>query len=355
MKKTVILGMSGGVDSSVAAVLLLEQGYDVHGITLLLKNHIAKINNNPMSDAEDAAKVCKRLGIKHHVMDFSEIFKEKVINYFTGEYICGRTPNPCVKCNQFIKFNALIQKADEVGAQFIATGHYAKTKFDESSGRYFIYKSDSSKDQSYVLYSLSQDTLSRVLFPIEGLAKQETREIAKKYGLSVSSKPDSQEICFISDNNYAGFIKDNTEYTDNPGCFLDENGNKIGKHKGIIYYTIGQRKGLGTTFGKPMYVTKIDAENNTVTLGEEGSQYFSRIEITELKLVSMNELTEPIEAEVKVRYQAKPQKAVIYPVNKDKASIILKEPGRAITPGQAAVFYNGDVVLGGGIIESMSK
>ena len=353
MKKTIIVGMSGGVDSSACAALLLERGYNVIGVTMIF-NHSDDVSENCLSrDALDAKNVCKILNIPHYILDCTKLFKEKVVDYFIRSYINGKTPNPCVKCNESVKFKALYEMSLKLGADYIATGHYARIQFDEYRNKYLILKSASKKDQSYVLYSLSQKILSRLILPVDNLSKDETRAVAAKYNLPVSDKPDSQEICFIKNNNYSGFILENSDYKDTPGDFLDTDNNIIGLHKGIIHYTIGQRKGLGITFGRPMYVCGIDSVNNTVTLGPQGSQYYNEIIAEDLSFISIDGISQPTELYVKPRYLARPVKAMVSPLDYNSVLIELESPGRAITPGQAIVFYNSDVVVGGGIIKSM--
>lgn len=274
--KTVMLGMSGGVDSSAAALILKNAGWDVTGVTLRLKKN--GLSPEPdggcaSNDVEDARHVANKLGIPHHVFNFTDLFSEKVVDYFVNEYLHGRTPNPCVECNRHIKFGAMLRRAEELGIRYIATGHYARVEYDEARGRWLLKRSLSPKDQSYVLYHLTQEQLSRTLFPLEDRPKEETRALAEEAGLCVARKSDSQEICFIEDNDYAGFIRRYTGKALPDGNFVDLQGNPIGRHKGIIHYTIGQRKGLGVSFGQHMYVCGINAENNTVMLGPEGAKW----------------------------------------------------------------------------------
>lgn len=357
MKKKVMLGMSGGVDSSVAALLLLQQGYDVTGVTMKLRpdQYMTESQSGgccSLDDIDDARRVAYRLGIEHLVLNFTQVFSEKVIDYFASEYLAGRTPNPCIACNAHVKFDALLRKALSLEYDYVATGHYAViTQNDE--GRRLLKKAPCSKDQSYVLYHLTQHQLAHTLMPLAGMEKSEARELAREAGLPVAHKPDSQEICFVQDNDYASFIRRYTGKEPPPGNFIDQAGNVLGTHKGITHYTIGQRKGLGISFGKPMFVTKIDPISNTVTLGENGSQYASSLIAGKVNLISADTLESPISAQVKVRYQAPPAPARLTPLDNGKIRVDFQEPQRSVTPGQAAVFYDGDLVLGGGIIETV--
>ncbi len=352
--------MSGGVDSSVAAALLIDEGYEVIGLTMRLWDG-ETISGKHMdgtccsaSAVEDAKYVCYKLGIDHHVMDFRREFEENVIDYFVDEYKSGRTPNPCIACNKFLKFDAMLKKAELLGADYVATGHYAKVEFDEKTGRYLLKRALScAKDQTYALYSLNQEQLSKTLMPLGRLENKETtRAIAEERGLITAKKPDSMEICFVPDKDYAGFIERRTGDGDIPGSFVDEQGNILGQHRGIVHYTVGQRKGLGVTFGKPMFVLRIDAEKNEIVLGEKGTEFSDTLIADKLNFIPFDKLTEPIRVAAKVRYSAKEAEATVEPVENGRVRVTFDVPQRAITPGQAVVFYEigGDSVVGGGVI-----
>lgn len=353
MKKKVLLGMSGGVDSSVAALLLKEQGYEVIGVTMKLQPEglLKRINGScgASDEAEDARRVAECLGIEYHVVDFTEIFTRRVIDYFVKEYQHGRTPNPCIACNHYLKFGAMLEKAMEMGCDFIATGHYATIEKDEK-GKWSLRMAPSSKDQSYVLYHLIQEQLAHILMPMGAITKEQARELAWKEGLPVAHKPDSQEICFIPDKDYAGFIERYTGEKAPCGAFLSAEGEILGQHRGITHYTVGQRKGLGVTFGKPMYVTRICPEKNAIVLGEEGSQYCRELVADEVNFLSGEMPEREFRATVKVRYQAHPAWATVFPEKDGSARVVFEEAQRAVTPGQAVVFYDGDRVIGGGVI-----
>ena len=353
-KKKVLLGMSGGVDSSVAALLLLKAGYDVTGMTMRLRpdaymQQSASGGCCSLDDIDDARRVCYQLGIEHLVLNFTEQFERDVIQYFAGQYAAGRTPNPCIACNRHLKFDAMLQKARLLGYDYIATGHYAVIE-QNSAGRWLLKKAPASKDQSYVLYSLTQDQLAHTLMPLGAYTKPEARRMAEEAGLRVAHKPDSQEICFVEDNDYAGFLERYTGKKASEGDFVDAEGHVLGRHRGITHYTIGQRKGLGVSFGRPMYVTKIDAVLNRVTLGEEGSQYASSLLADDLNFIPFDTLDNPLQVHAKVRYQARPAEAVLTPVEHGRVRVDFAEAQRSITPGQAVVFYDGDLVVGGGTI-----
>lgn len=356
--KKVMLGMSGGVDSSVAAAVLLEQGYEVIGVTMQIwqdMNEDRKMVEGgccSLSAVDDARRVANILNIPYYVLNFRDIFKEKVIDYFVDEYQHGRTPNPCIACNRYVKFEAMLNKALSMGIDYVATGHYAKVEIDEETGRYLLKKSvTAAKDQTYALYTLTQEQLAHTLMPIGSYYKDRVREIAKEIGLTVANKPDSQEICFVDDNDYGKYITENTDTKITPGNFVDIYGNVIGKHKGIVHYTVGQRKGLGLALGKPAYVVEIDVDRNLVVIGSNEDVFKDTLTARDLNWISIDKLTGELPVTAKIRYNAKEAEAVVYPIGEDKVEVRFKIPQRAVTPGQAVVFYDGDKVVGGGTIE----
>ena len=354
IRKKVMVGMSGGVDSSVAACLLQKQGYEVCGATLhLYDNADAGVKSRTccsLADVEDARAVAYRLGIEHYVFNFGPEFRRDVIGRFTDGYARGETPNPCIDCNRFIKFGKMLERAKLLGMDYIATGHYARVEYDPARGRYLLKKSeDTAKDQTYVLYSLTQDALAHTLFPLGSLLKAEVRRIAGEQGFVNAKKPDSEDICFVPDGDYAGFLENKMGLVPRPGNFVDCAGNVVGKHRGLIRYTVGQRKGLGS-FGEPKYVVRKDAAENTVVLGRNSDLLCGRFAVGTVNWVSSACPPGPVEAEVKVRYSQSAFPAEITPLPDGGAEIRFREPQRAVTPGQAAVFYQGDEVLGGGTI-----
>lgn len=337
----VMLGMSGGVDSSVAAAVLLEKGYDVLGTTLLL----CEGEDNNTSDAK---KVCDKLAISHTSFDLREDFKAKVIRDFTDKYINGLTPNPCLECNKNIKFGKMLKIAKQNACDKIATGHYAR--IEERNGRFLLKKAkDEAKDQSYVLYMLTQEQLSCVLFPLGEFTKAEIRKKAEELGLINANRPDSQDICFVPDGDYASFIEENFDFKSQKGNYVDINGNVLGEHNGVIRYTLGQRKGLGIALGKPQFVIDKNAETNQVVLGDEEHLFKTRVEVKDVNFIPFDTLEKPMRVEAKLRYRHKASPAVINQEG-DKVIIEFDEPQRAASPGQAAVFYDGDIVIGGGTI-----
>ncbi|HOR85795.1 MAG TPA: tRNA 2-thiouridine(34) synthase MnmA [Bacillota bacterium] len=358
VNKRVVTGMSGGVDSSVAAYLLKQQGYDVIGVTMQIWQDKSKATLEreggccSLSAVEDARRVCDKLGIPFYVMNFKQIFEKKVIDYFVDEYLMGRTPNPCIACNKFIKFDALLERAKALEAEYVATGHYAKVMYDEDYKRYIIRKSDSPlKDQTYVLYNLTQDQLGHILMPLGDYNKEQVREIARELGLRTANKPESQEICFVEDNNYGRFINERRGDEIKPGMFVDVRGNKLGNHKGIAHYTVGQRKGLGISIGKPLYVVEIIPEKNLVVLGDETEVFGRELRASQMNYIAFEKLEEPIDVKAKIRYSAREADAKVIPMGNNRVRVVFEEPQRAITPGQAVVFYQGDVLVGGGTIE----
>ena len=356
----VVIGMSGGVDSSVAAAVLKEQGYEVIGVTMRLWDgeEVAGTFSESaccsLSAVEDARRVAYQLGIDFRVMDFRKEFEGAVIDYFVSEYQAGRTPNPCIACNQYLKFDAMMKKTELLGAEWIATGHYAKVEYDEDRERYLLKRAGAdTKDQTYALYQLNQKQLSKTLFPLGAFAsKDEVRRMADRLNLPTAKKPDSQEICFIPDQDYAGFIQRRLGVSPVKGNFVDLKGRIIGEHQGITRYTIGQRKGLGIAFGKPMFVVKIDPEKNEVVLGEQGSEFSMGLLANQLNFIPFDTLDGELSVAAKVRYSARPASAVIQSAGDGKVRVTFEEPQRAITPGQAVVFYeeNSDIVIGGGTI-----
>ena len=357
-KGRVMLGMSGGVDSSVAAAVLLELGYNVIGVTMQIWPDMDEDRKHveggccSLSAVDDARRVADSIGIPYYVLNFKDVFQQKVIDYFNMEYLKGRTPNPCIACNRFVKFESMLQKALSMGMDYIATGHYARTAVDEETGRYLLKKSvTAAKDQTYALYTMTQDQLSRTLFPIGEFTKDKVREMALELHLPVAHKPDSQEICFVEDNDYGRYISENTDADIRPGFFIDRSGNRLGMHKGIIHYTVGQRKGLGISFGKPMFVVAINPEDNTVVLGDEKEVFSPELTASDLNFISIPKLTGEMKVAVKIRYSAKEAPAVISPLNDGRVRVLFDEPQRAITPGQSVVFYDRDSVVGGGVID----
>jgi tRNA-specific 2-thiouridylase len=353
MKKRVVVAMSGGVDSSVTAALLKEQGYEVIGITMCF-NLAEKNGDKPsccgLTGITDARRVAGMLGIRHYVLNLNKDFYQKVIQNFYQEYLSGRTPNPCVRCNQFIKFNVLLKKAINLGAQCLATGHYARIV--KSPQGYLLKKAaDLKKDQSYFLYRLTQAQLKYVIFPLGNFTKPKVRQLASGFGLKVAEKQDSQEICFAPDGKYSDLIKAGGKGEVKPGNFVDKHGNILGLHRGIAYYTIGQRHGLGIAKGYPLYVTQINAKKNRVILGRRPEAYKSEFIIKEGHFLGKPP-KKKIEIKVRIRYNHKEAHATVYPV-KDKQKVIFKQPQFAVTPGQSAVFYDKDTVLGGGIIQKV--
>lgn len=348
-----IIAMSGGVDSSVAAFLMNQQGYDIIGMTLKLhttENESDELSCCTQKDIEDAKAVCDRLGIEHRVIDFESDFKKNVIDRFVQSYIDGGTPNPCIDCNRYIKFSELLRIAQEENYDYIVTGHYARVAFDDTTNRFVLKKGvDESKDQSYVLYSLGQNVLSKLKLPLGELSKAEVRSLAQESGLDNADKKDSQDICFVKDGKYADFITEYTGKKFEDGKFVDLHGNVLGTHKGIIRYTIGQRKGLNLALPQPMYVCDKNIATNTVTLCLNDELFSSELYADDVNLISVKEITEPIRVKAKIRYKHTETDATLYP-HGDKIRLVFDTPVRAITKGQAVVIYVDDTVLGGGTI-----
>ena len=349
-----LIAMSGGVDSSVAAYIMRSNGYDCIGCTMkIYDNEDAGVPKDhsccSLDDVEDARSVAYKLGMPYYVFNFSDDFKEKIICKFIESYENGRTPNPCIDCNRYMKFDKLYERAKLLGCEYVVTGHYAR--IDKENGRYVLKKAlDASKDQSYVLYSLTQDQLAHTLFPLGGTSKDETRRIAEECGFSNAHKPDSQDICFVPDGDYAKVIALHTGKTYAPGDFIDKDGSVIGTHRGIVHYTIGQRKGLGVSAATPLYVCKIDVGQNTVTLGEDRDLFSTELTVGDFNWISGEAPRDPFKCDAKIRYRQKQQPATVFPLEDEKVKIVFDEPQRAITPGQAAVLYDGETVLGGGAI-----
>jgi len=358
MNKKVMVGMSGGVDSSVTALLLKQQGYDVMGVTLKLFSNDdivlsdeAKRTCCSLTDVDDARRVAYKIGIDHLVFNFKDYFKSAVMDNFVDSYINGGTPNPCIECNKHIKFKEMLRRAETLGYDYIATGHYAHIIKDDTIGRYLLKRpADRHKDQTYVLYNLTQYQLARTLFPLSGYDKDTVRKIAEENNLINARKPDSQDICFVPGGDYVEFINKYSEYQGECGNFVDNQGNILGTHQGIINYTIGQRKGLGITFGKPMFVVDKDASTNTVVLGDSNELFTKELIAGDVNLISIEKLTEPLKVMAKTRYNQVEQPATVYPLDDDKIKVVFDEPQRAITKGQAVVMYQGEFVLGGGTI-----
>ena len=357
MSRKVVVGMSGGVDSSVAAWLLKEQGYDVIGVTMQIwQDEDAEVQEAEggccgLSAVDDARRVAMDLGIPYYVMNFKEEFRKNVMDYFAGEYVEGRTPNPCIACNRHVKWESLLRRSMAIGADYIATGHYAQ--IDRlPGGRYSLKTSvTAAKDQTYALYNLTQEQLSHTLMPVGSYHKEEIRDMAKRLGLPVAHKPDSQEICFIPDHDYASFIEEYTGRELPPGNFVDLDGNVLGRHRGITHYTVGQRKGLNLSMGRPVFVVEIRPETNEVVIGDNEDVFTNVLRCDKLNWMAVDGLHgKSMDVLAKIRYSHKGSPCTIREIGNDMVECRFHEPVRAVTPGQAVVFYDGDYVAGGGTI-----
>ena len=357
MSRKVVVGMSGGVDSSVAAWLLKEQGYDVIGVTMQIwQDEDTEVQEAEggccgLSAVDDARRVAMDLGIPYYVMNFKEEFRKNVMDYFVGEYVEGRTPNPCIACNRYVKWESLLRRSMAIGADYIATGHYAQ--IDRlPGGRYSLKTSvTAAKDQTYALYNLTQEQLSHTLMPVGSYHKEEIRDMAERLGLPVAHKPDSQEICFIPDHDYASFIEEYTGRELPPGNFVDLDGNVLGRHRGITHYTVGQRKGLNLSMGRPVFVVEIRPETNEVVIGDNQDVFTNVLRCDKLNWMAVDGLHgKSMDVLAKIRYSHKGSPCTIREIGNDMVECRFHEPVRAVTPGQAVVFYDGDYVAGGGTI-----
>ena len=357
MSKKAMIAMSGGVDSSASALLMLEAGYECIGVTMqLFHNDDVNISGESscfsLNDVTDAKLVSEKLGMLHYVFNFSDKFKNTVMKRFAQSYEKGATPNPCIDCNRFLKFEALMQRMLEMNFDYLVTGHYARTEFDEVSGRYLLKKGlDETKDQSYVLYSLTQEQLKHIRFPLGTYHKSEIRAIAEKHGFLNAHKKDSQDICFVPDGDYAGFLERFTGKTYESGAFLDTSGNVLGWHKGIIHYTVGQRKGLGISAKYPLYVQEIRTDTNQVILGRNEELFSDTLTADDVNLISVENLDTPLKCSAKIRYRHPEQPCTAWQTEDGILHVRFDEPQRAITRGQSVVLYQGDTVVGGGTIQ----
>lgn len=357
--KKALIAMSGGVDSSIAALLTGKTGDECLGITLkLYYNEEIGVDRQKtccsLDDIEDARSVCRKLGMRFYVFNFTDCFKECVIDHFTESYLQGATPNPCIDCNRYLKFGKLIQRMKELQMDYIVTGHYARSEYDEETGRYLLKRGkDRKKDQTYVLYMLTQEQLAHIKFPLGDYTKEEVRQIAEENGLVTAKKRDSQDICFVPDGDYAKVIEVVTGEKSVPGDFVDLDGNVLGQHKGIIHYTIGQRRGLNISGKERLYVVEISPEDNRVVLGKDEDLYKKELIADQVNLIACDKLPEPVQVTAKVRYRQKEQPALAWQSEDGRLHVKFEQPQRAITKGQAVVLYDGDLVIGGGVIREI--
>lgn len=349
MNKKVLLGMSGGVDSSVAAILLKEKGFEVVGTTLELCKNSSCCN---LETYLEAKKVCQSLNMEHFILQASNEFQKYVVDDFIDNYKICHTPNPCIECNKYLKFGIMYDKAKELGCNYISTGHYAKTEYSEKYGRYVLKKSNNKKkDQTYVLYTIPKELIEHMLFPLGDFEdKEQVRDVARKYNFGVASRPDSEDICFIPDGDYKGYLERNAGFKSKEGNIVNKDGKVLGKHTGLYKYTIGQRKGLGIQHTTPLFVLGFNILKNELIVGEEEELYSSEFTVKDINLLLFDEIKKPLDCEVKIRYSANTLPCTIVEEN-GKIKVTMKEKAKSVTPGQSAVFYIDDIVVGGGKIE----
>lgn len=348
--------MSGGVDSSTAAALLAQQGHDLIGVGLKLPEPLVGKESDRsccgIANMDDARRVSDKIGIPFYLLNYEEIFEKSVIDYFCESYLNGKTPNPCVECNRAVKFGHLLKAADNLEADYVATGHYARICSDKETGRFLLKKGvDPEKDQSYFLYPLSQEQLSRILFPLGEMTKVETRRLARSLGVRTSDKPASQDICFLGTGDYRELLAERFPSSLNPGSIVNSKGEVLGRHNGVAYYTVGQRRGLGFGVGVPLYVLRVDSSNNEVVVGSKEELQKKRVAVQSVNWILSDEPKDPLELSVKIRYRQKEIPSLVKPKQGSRAEILFHTPPTGVAPGQSAVFYKDDLVVGGGIIE----